>query len=45
VRELFDLGSVTRHYESLYDGLLGMPPVQEYPPLAIPSPACSRSAN
>jgi glycosyltransferase involved in cell wall biosynthesis len=46
VRELFDLGAVTRRYEALYDELLG--PWRrggEHRPVAAPSPAYSGSAN
>jgi glycosyltransferase involved in cell wall biosynthesis len=45
VRELFDLDSVTRRYEALYEDLLGVRRVRDYQPLATQRPARSRSTN
>jgi glycosyltransferase involved in cell wall biosynthesis len=46
VRELFDLGSVTRRYEALYDELLGpRHRGRDRQPSATPGPACSVSAS
>jgi glycosyltransferase involved in cell wall biosynthesis len=46
VRDLFDLRSVTRRYEALYDDLLGLRPRSlEHRPVATTSRAHSRSAN